>query len=351
MTRAFVFQAPVPDLRDMSQSMHAIRNVLETRDNFLVSSHEHPDGDALGSSVALGFLLQRLGRNFRIYNGSGVPEHFSWLPLPAPVYASLHDMDFTPEWVIVCDCGDPFRMGKELLKAVEPKTIINIDHHVNNPMFGALNWVDTNMSAVGEMVALLARSMNIPLEGGLGEAVYLAIVSDTGNFSYGNTKPEVLELAAEILRLGLDVEAFNAKYMHQWPFRRLKLWSEVLGEVRLHLEDRVGVVRIPRATLSRHGAGNEDCDGLVEFVRKVKTVRVSMALREDKDGLVKFSLRSQGKDDVQQVALHFDGGGHRNAAGGSIAGGLDLAESQLLEAISLMMHFNSSPVGKDGRRD
>lgn len=335
----------------MPQAMHAIRKVLETGDNFLVASHEHPDGDALGSTVALGFLLQHLGRNFRLYNATGVPEHFSWLPLPAPVLTSLADLDFTPEWVIVCDCGDPFRMGKELLKAVEPKTIINIDHHVHNPMFGALNWVDTHMAAVGEMVAMLARSMNIPLKGGVGEAVYLAIVSDTGNFCYGNTRPEVLELAAEILRLGLDVGAFNAKYLHQWPFRRLKLWSEVLGKVRLHLGDRVGVLRVPRVTLQRHGAGNEDCDGLVEFVRKVKTVRVAMALREDKEGLVKFSLRSQGKDDVQQVALHFDGGGHRNAAGGSIAGGLDHAESQLLEAISLMLHFTSNAKGKDGPRE
>ncbi len=340
MTRQNVTQGARQDAQSMSSPMFDIQRVLETGDNFLVSSHENPDGDALGSTVAMGFLLDRLGKNYRLFNGTGIPEHFSWVRLPGTMYNSLEDLDgFTPEWVIVCDCGDPFRMGKELLKAVEPKTIINIDHHVNNPMFGALNWVDTGMAAVGQMIALLVKSMGIPLSGPLGEAVYLAIVSDTGSFCYGNTKPEIMELAAEILRLGLDAGQFNDKYLNQWPYHRIQMWSEVLGKSRLHMDGQVGVVRVPRETMERHGARNEDCEGLVEFMRKVKTVRVAISLREDRKGMVKFSLRSMGDDDVQKVALHFDGGGHRNASGGAIAEGMDRAEEMLLQAIARLMPF------------
>lgn len=323
----------------MPDTRRDIAKVLQKENDFLVVSHENPDGDALGSMTALGFVLQALGKNFMLYNTSGLPEHLAWLQLPGPLYSSLEDLDgFSPARVIVLDCGDPFRMGKELLKAIEPETIINIDHHAGNPMFGALNWVDTSMAAVGEMIALLAREVHVPLTGGLGESVYLAIVSDTGSFAYGNTKPETLELAAEIMRQGLDIGEFNAKYFNQWELKRIHFWSEVLGKATLYHQDRVIVVCVPQETMDRHQVGPAECDGLVEFVRKVKTVRVAASIREEKDkGQVKFSLRSHGQDNVQQVALLFNGGGHRNAAGGAIADSLENAREQLLDAIEALV--------------
>ncbi len=322
----------------MSENRDPIVRALREDDDFLVVSHEHPDGDALGSCVAMGFLLQALGKRFRLYNASGVPAHFDWLPLPSPMHPDLESLgEFRPRWVVVMDCGDPFRMGKELLKAVDPSNILNIDHHMGNPMFGALNWVDPNMSSVGEMVGLLASDLGVPLSGGLGEAVYLAIVADTGNFCYGNTKPETLELAACIMRSGLHVGDFNARYQNQWSFKRIHFWSQVLADSTLHHHEQVAVVRISRELLRQYEATSADCEGLVEFMRRVKTVRVSVSLREEKDGLVKFSLRSHGPDNVQKVAMHFGGGGHRNAAGGTIKGDLALAEREVLDALGEIM--------------
>ncbi len=183
----------------------AVRRLLETGNNFLVAGHENPDGDALGATAAMGFILQALGKNYRLYGASGVPEQFAWLELPAPLHSELNTLgDFVPDWYLILDCGDPFRMGRELMQAVTPSKIINIDHHLNNPKFGAVDWVDPGQAAVGEMAGQLAKALDIPLSGGLGEAVYLALVTDTGNFSYGNTKPETLELAASIIRQGLD---------------------------------------------------------------------------------------------------------------------------------------------------
>lgn len=318
----------------MSDSRREVARVLREGNDFLVASHENPDGDALGSTLAVGYLLRALDKRFMLYNPSGVPEHFAWLRKPGPFYSSLSDLPgFTPRWVVVLDCADPFRIGKELLKAIEPETIVNIDHHSGNPMFGVVNWVDTTMAAVGEMVALLAQDLDVPLSGGLGENVYLAIASDTGSFSYGNTKPETLELAAAITRQGLDIGAFNAKYQNQWKFKRIRFWAEVLGESSMHLDNRVAIVRVPLDSMRRHEVGPEECDGLVEFMRRVKSARVSISLREEVPGMIKFSLRSHGSDNVQQVARHFGGGGHRNAAGGTIAESMARAQELILKTI------------------
>lgn len=314
-------------------NLEIVRQLLEVGDDFLVAGHDHPDGDAIGASVAMAFILKAMGKRFWLYNESGLPEHFSWIELPAPIYSSLADLPSTPLWFIILDCGDPFRMGKELLKAIKPAKIINIDHHMGNPMFGHINWVDTTQAAAGEMAARIAMDLGIPLSGGLAEAVYLSLVADTGQFCYGNTRPETLELAAHIVRQGLNPGDFTGKYQNQWTLNRFKLWSEVLHAATLHHNDLIGVLRIPAALMRETGTTPYDCDGLVEFMRRIKTVRVAMTLREEKKNMIKFSLRSQGPDDVQRVALQFSGGGHRNAAGGSIVGTVEEAQNQLVAAV------------------
>lgn len=311
-----------------------IAKTLVNEDDFLVVSHESPDGDAMGSTVAMGWILQSLGKQYMLYNPSGLPDHFTWLNTPANIEQKIEEVQhFAPGRVIVLDCGDPFRMGKELLKVVDPKTIINMDHHVGNPMFGSVNWVDINMAAVGEMVAMVAKELGIPLAGGLGEAIYLAVVSDTGNFSYGNTKPETLKLAAEIMRRGLNIAEFSSKYQNQWKIGRIRLWSEAMRDAELHVDEKVIVVQVTRDLLARHGTTSEDCEGLVEFMRRVRTVRVAISMREERDNLIKFSLRSQGADNVQKVAKRFGGGGHKNAAGGMVPETMEVAKQQLIKAI------------------
>ncbi len=324
----------------MSNETTPLHQLIVSGDNFLVASHENPDGDALGSTAAMGYILEYLGKDYRLYNASGVPEHFSWMQFPRPVLYSLdHLDDFKPDWVITLDCGDPFRIGKELLKFVEKKQIINIDHHIGNPQFGVFNWVDPGFPAVGEMVAQLADEVGLKLCGNLGEAIYLAIVSDTGNFCYGNTRPETLELAASIVRCGLNPGDFSNKYLNQWTLNRLRLWSEVLSKATIYCDGKVGILCVTQEQLDQTGTSRHDCDGLVEFIRRVKSVRVAAILREDREEYIKISLRSFGDDDVQKIALKFGGGGHRNAAGGVIAAAIEEAMPILLEAIVEGMSF------------
>ena len=182
----------------MESPLKQISEIIKGRDGFLVASHYNPDGDAIGSVCAMGHILAHLGKRFTLYNPSGLPDRYSFVNQPAPIQRELPAV--LPAWTIVMDCGADERMGAPLLSRASETSFINIDHHLGNNDFGIVNWVDPSQPAVGSMLAALATEVGVPLEGGLAECLYLAISTDTGFFTYGNTTPESLELAADMLR-------------------------------------------------------------------------------------------------------------------------------------------------------
>ena len=329
----------------MEDPRKEIARILREENDFLVASHENPDGDALGSIAAMGFLLRKMGKRFQLYNASGTPERFDWLELPGPVLTSLTEMkEFSPNRYLVLDCGALHRVGTALEEYMDPARIVNIDHHLANPMFGAVNWVDSAQAAVGEMVGALAGDLGVALHGGLGEALFLALVTDSGHFSYGSTRPETMEMAAEILRQGLNPAEFTDKLENRWPERKLRLWLAVLGKVRYHRDGAIAVLKVPGSLLEEVGADIQDCDGLINFIRRIDSVRVAVILRDSAKGkdMVKFSMRSKGVANVQEVAAFFGGGGHRNAAGGLIGGPMNRAEDALLDALDRLLKLGEA---------
>lgn len=314
----------------MDGAMKRISAALTGGGSFLVAAHAAPDGDAIGSTFALGHLLAALGKRVVLYNVSGMPEQYAWLNPPTALTDRLPDEQF--DWLIALDSGSKSRLGEALADRFGTTGTINIDHHLDNPHYGQLNWVDTEFSSVGEMIALLATDLGVPLSGDLGEAVYAAIVTDTGYFSYGNTRPRTLEMAAEILRHGLDPAAFNAKLQNQWSLSRLKLWSMVFETAELHFCDRVGLIHITDAMFRATGTKSADTDGVVNYLRRVRSVRAAVCLREDGPELTKVSLRSSGDVNVQVIAAELGGGGHKNAAGCVVAAPLDKAREIVLAA-------------------
>jgi phosphoesterase RecJ-like protein len=309
--------------------MRDIARILTEHDDIVVLSHENPDGDAVGSAAAVGHILSRLGKRFTLANASPLPRQFSWMDIPGEWTQAV------PQghgYAVALDCGDGPRLGP-LEQAVDTEKLVVIDHHLGNPGFGAVNWVDTRASSTAEMVAALAEHLGLPLTGGLGQCLYVGMVTDTGDFTFGSTRPETLELAARILRAGLDVGAVNALLKNQWTLSRIRLWSEIMGGMKLHAGGGIGSIAISREALARTGTSVEDCDGLVNWVLRVRGVRAAVSVRELPDGRVKFSLRSAGDADVQRVAASFGGGGHKNASGGSVDGPLALAEARLAAAV------------------
>lgn len=315
----------------MASPMDDLARAITTGKRFLIASHVNPDGDAIGAMSAMGHLLLGLGKDIALYNASGLPHTLDWVRLPAPIATELAQDG--PDWVICLDCGDQHRGGKELTALMAAVPTMVIDHHLDNPRWGRLNWVETNRSSTGEMVGLLAKALGAPLTGPLGEAVYLSIVTDTGNFAYENTSPGCMELAAEIIRQGLNPAVFNEQARNQWSVARIRLWSEALGGLTLHFDGQVGAIRITSGQLARLGAQSADCEGLINNVLRIKGCKIALFLREAGPGVLKLSLRSVSAVNIQPVAASFGGGGHRCAAGGTLQGTIAEMEPKLLHAL------------------
>lgn len=311
----------------------------------LFACHVNPDGDAVGSVAALACIAQRLGAEARILLFAPLPDFLAWLPLPAPVAASAADLgDWKPDLVCFADCGDVKRTGPELAGWMQNKdslahlgwgeaVTLNIDHHLSNPGYADHNWVEPERSATGELVGQLAEELGMKLEGALGQAVYLALASDTGNFTYSNTSAGAFAMASRIVEAGLDVAAFTDNYENNWNIERMRLWGRLMSEIALYENGAVAVSVVPARYLSEKGLGKADLEGFASWIRRLKGVKVSLFVREDSRNFCKISLRSMGDFNVQKVASRFGGGGHAAAAGAELALPPEEAVREALAAI------------------
>lgn len=315
----------------MTKNRTRIVDALKNGDNFLITAHVNPDGDALGSMAALGFILKKLNKRFTLYNESGVPNKFAWLKLPDRVYTDPPQENF--DWIVVLDSGDVKRAGDKLTPLLEKNKTINIDHHLGNPEFGDINWVEPGRSSVGEMIGLIAEKAGMELTGAAAEAVYLAMASDTGFFTYDNTTARVLEMTARLLRNGLDIAELNTRIKNQWSLEKLHLHGRVLSRAEVCCSGKVGLISISAEDFARTGTSIEDCEGLVNYLRNISGVEIALSMREEDGGKIKFSLRSSGDTDVQTIASALGGGGHKNASGGTLDMDMAGARDRLIKTI------------------
>ena len=328
--------------RSTPTAARAVASSISSAERVLAVAHVNPDGDAIGSLAAMGHIALALGKETRLYCESPVPSYLAWLPFPAPVVRSLAELDgWRPDRVIFLDCADEHRAGEEMAGLVSQHRekaesggieVVCIDHHLANPLFADVNWVDPAMSATGMMLALLAKALALPLSGGLGEAIYLAIVSDTGSFTYGNTDALALRLAAEIVGNGLSLGEFTAKYENNWTLNRMHLWGALMREVSLLCSGKAVVSIVTDEHLARYNSERTDLEGYASWLRRLKDSKVVILARTSSKGS-KISLRSMGDIDVQAIAARFGGGGHRAAAGIDMDLPPREAASAILEAV------------------
>ena len=313
----------------MKNSLTSAAAALHGKKRVLITPHVNPDGDAIGAAASLAHVVMALGGECRLLFVTGMPDFLLWLPMPCPWVRTVDDLhDWTPDLVAAVDCGDARRTGvleEFFLHGVSPVPgwgkvdTLNIDHHLGNPLFAKYNWVDHTRAATGEMIGHLAEHLGLRLTGDLGLSIYLALVSDTGNFSYSNTKAEAFAMAARIVDQGLNVGEFSALWENNWSLERMHLWGRLLGEITLHVGGAIACSIAPSSYLEESGLRKYDLDGFASWLRKLKGVRVGMFIREDSDGLCKMSLRSMGGDvDVRSIAMQFGGGGHAAAAGAEV---------------------------------
>lgn len=324
----------------MLTPVSAICETLKTQNDFLIVSHAMPDGDAIGSQLGLGLILQNLGKSFRLYNLSGFPAVFSWANPGFSFVQTLAELGgFKPKVCIFTDCGDSLRAGPEMARCLADRTFpltVSIDHHRENPDFADINLVEPTASAASYLVGKIAKALNIPLKGELGQAVYLGLVEDTGSFSYGNTDADTLAMAAEIVKLGLSVGRFNACLENIWSLERFRFWGKLSSQIQLTHHNSIAYVCVTRKMLDEAGLTAADLSDFASNLRKIRGVKISAVIRENGENRVKISMRSILNVNIQKVAVHFGGGGHKNAAAmemdGDIAGALQAVLPEMIKA-------------------
>ena len=311
-----------------------IAEALSQMDQIVVAGHVHPDGDAAGSVAAVGHILRDMGKEFMLYANPRLPGYLDFFPMPAVVHTTLEHPPFTPRCAVLLDCGEPERLGAELAGLLPQLDSVNIDHHLGGDGMGSRdNWVVTEAAATAQLVAYVSMAAGLPLTGDLSLAVALGLITDTGGFCHGNTSADVLSLASHLVQNGCNLPWLREQLDNNWSLGRWRLWGLLMENSCVVHDGQIGICQVRLQDLSRCQALKEDMEGFVEQLRRLHGVKVAALLREDSPQLCKFSLRSYGELDVRSIAADLDGGGHFNAAGGTLRMPLEQAGQVLLDRI------------------
>jgi bifunctional oligoribonuclease and PAP phosphatase NrnA len=305
----------------------------------VVTSHMRPDGDAVGSSLALAWALRELGIDARVVHRDRPPLQFA-------DFAGIADVgiaDTVPagtEAVAVLECGDLARTG---LSGFEGLTVINIDHHPGNTGYGDVHWFDGTAAALGEMIFEIIAELGVPLTADMATQLFMAIVTDTGSFRYPGVSPRTFTICARLLEAGADPVSVARKLYDSQTLGRLRLQAAVLQTLEVEAGGRLAILTLTDGALAASGGTPEETDGMINLPLSVKAVQAVVFFKEADDGHWRVSLRSKGDIDVGGVARDFGGGGHKNAAGCTLAGPLDAARAKVLERLAPEMAARVSP--------
>ncbi len=326
----------------MSQATFSqIGSALRDNQSFAILSHVRPDGDALGSQLAVALSLQALGKDVMVWNEDGLLEKYNFLPggsrLTRP---PLDPQDF--DIAIALDTATENRLGLAANSIRRAKTWINIDHHRSNPGYGDLVYIDPNSPATGQILFELIQNQKLPMDPAIAENLFVAISTDTGSFQYPNTTARTFEIGAELVRIGIDVGRVSQLLYEDYPRRRTELLRELLSTMRFEANDRIASFSLSLSTASRLGTKAEDTEGLIDHLRAIHGVIVAIFFEELLDGKVRVSVRSKSEAvDVSAICQKFGGGGHKLAAGARVRGTLTEVEEKVLKAICDVIDCNT----------
>jgi bifunctional oligoribonuclease and PAP phosphatase NrnA len=309
---------------------------LQTRQRFLLTGHENPDGDCLGAETALFHLLRALGKTVHIVNPDPIGRSFDFLQRSTPFGHARADEPLPAfDAVVLLDCSQLSRvgaLGQRLKQSGQPIAVI--DHHVGSDHGdGSVHYVDATAAATGALVRRLYRELNVPLPTAAAEGVFLSLVADTGWFRYSNADAEVFAMASELIAAGVDgSRIYDALYRRNHPDSAAVL-AEALARHRLRLGGKLAMVSLDKSLMERAARADFDTDGVLDPLRSLEGVEVVALLKERFDDTVKCSLRARADVDVQAIVAQFGGGGHKKAAGATMKMSLAAAETAIETAV------------------
>lgn len=302
--------------------MDLILQRINNARHILVTSHADPDGDAIGSLLALGLALTKHGKQTTLYNESIIPAVYQFLPGVERISRQLGatgDYDL----VLTLDCGDLQRIGADSQAIGRMGCLINIDHHVSNTGFGHIQLIDPRACATAEIVYHLVKSLGVAIDPEIAVAIYTGILTDTGSFRFSNTTPAAFAISREMTEIGVDPYHVAQRVFGSYSLGRIKLLNLALNSIEISRNGKLSMMTVTRSMLAETGTQPEDIDGLINYARRIEAVKVAALIQEQTNGRSSreghgsfhVSLRSDGTVDVAAMAGAFGGGGHFSAAG------------------------------------
>jgi bifunctional oligoribonuclease and PAP phosphatase NrnA len=313
-----------------SPEIQSIVEALYTRQRFVISSHARPDGDSIGSQLAMAYALKALGKDAVVVNADPAPAPLMAFPgVPDIVIAPTVEGVF--DAAIIMECGNLERTG---VTGLERFFVVNIDHHPGNTGFGQINWFDARAAACGEMVFDLVRALDVPMSIEMATHIYLAILTDTGSFHYSSISARTFDICREALEAGVDPVMVARNVYDSNNMGRLKLFGAVLSAMQIDQTGRIAIVYLDHEMARAAGGTYEDTEGLINLPLTVKEIEAVLFFKQDEGEQYRVSMRSKGAIDIGAVAKEFGGGGHKNAAGCTVNGAVDALQKLFVEKIA-----------------
>lgn len=303
--------------------------LIENKQKFAITTHIKPDGDGVGSSLGLCWLLRSLGKSAEVIVRGNVPVSYRTLPGAGEI-RDVEKIDNEYDAVFVIECSDLERPG---IKGLENEFTVNIDHHATSEHFGTINWIDSTASAVGEMIYNLCKAIGGRVTREIAECVYMALVTDTGSFHFPNTTDRTLKVASELVKAGVKPAEISEAVYSNYPWSRIELMRQVLDTVKREESGRVAWMRQTLKMKETSGAVDGDNNGFVNIPLAARDVVAVVYMREVGPQSFRISLRSKGNINVAKIAEQFGGGGHKNAAGCRIEGDWNEKEREIVSAV------------------
>ncbi len=299
------------------------------RRRFLLTSHARPDGDSIGSQLAMAYALEALGKQVRLINADAAPDHYREFPGVDRIEISDRS-DVEADALIVMECSDLSRTG---VAGLEDHFIINIDHHAGNRMYGAVNWFDESAAACGEMVFDVIRALGVPLSRDIATHIYLAILTDTGSFHHSNITPRTFDICRQAVEAGVNPAAMARRVFDSNSFGKLKLIGALLDTMELVDDGRLAVLCLDDRMLDACGCTHNDTEGVINLPLTAREIQAVVFFKIGSTNEVRVSMRSKYDVDVRAVANVYGGGGHKNASGFTVPGTLAEVRPQIIERL------------------
>jgi phosphoesterase RecJ-like protein len=322
-----------------TSALPRIAEAIHQRHRFVIASHVRPDGDAVGSQLAMAYALRALGKHVRVVSRDLAPPPLAVFPGVTDIEIVDH-LDDPGDAVIVMESGDLPRTG---ITGLDKGFIINIDHHVGNAMFGALNWFDVSAAACGEMIFDLVHALGLPLSYEIAVHLYVAILTDTGSFHHSNITPRTFDICRRCVEAGVDAAGVARSVYDSNNLGRLKLMGAVLSRMQLDDTGQLATVSVDEALVASCDGTYEDTEGLINLPLTVRAIQAVVFFKEIGPGDWRVSMRSKGDVNINTVARAFGGGGHKNASGCSATGSLEELKRVFQEKIAAQIALAGRP--------